>query len=169
MVEVPSFVIDEETVSEVDEGASIPADIEDYLRLTMKTMRSKHESLYQLISKTAQNQKDWTAYALAASLSFDILDRQLEKEEMTADITDDDIESYAELVAKCMIPEIDPQGNVTYAPDFSEHLEMIGGNSPEFMTYLTTVCFEVFEDNDKRSSFIRGICDVAIPFFHKLN
>ena len=169
MSELPSFVIDKKTVAEVDELASIPSDLEDYLKTTMKTMRSKHGSLYRLIRSTARNQKDWTAYALAAALSFDIFDRQLEKEEMATFISDDDVESYCKLVEECMIPEVDAQGNVMHAPDFSAHLEMIGDNSPEFMTYLTNVCFETFKDNASRSSFIRGICDVAIPFFHKLN
>ena len=168
MSELPSFVIDEQTVAEVDELASVPSDIEGYLSLTMETMRSKHGSLYQLIRNTAQNQKDWSAYALAVSLTFDMIDRQLEKEEMTIRITDADLESYSQLVLECMIPEISPQGDMTYAPDFSEHLEKIEATSPEFMTYVVNVCFEVFEDHASRGSFIRGVCDVAVPFFHKL-
>lgn len=149
----------------------------DYIGQTLARMLAEQPELYSSIQYVGQRQLAPPSYLAGAVVAFDAIIAQLELINRKVEITSQDLEVHKQNLFEHLEDtrwqdlrwaEEQLQEGKRPVTNPSWFMEELSRSSPGFMAFLVEIMDGFGEDVEMKRSFLRGVIDVAMPFWGKI-
>lgn len=177
--EVPVFIIQPESIKEAARAKRELGNDKGYNNEIDKRTTDDHPFLQDYLIKINQEQPFNKYYNLGTFMMYDVISRQLDKNQTKIAITGEDMEQHAynydgndyEIFTATYwdnLPDLyEALGDTTQQNGLSQFFGKIENSSPVLYQKMAEIIAEGLIITDERRFFTRGIYDVFMPFYRK--